>query len=77
MPKDKYKILQIIPAPPGMMALYDDGGKELTEPVVCLALVEYEDEIVGRGVLAMAADDTGMIEACETASNFKGLRIET
>ncbi len=34
------KILQIIPAPKGIKAYYEDEGNKWSVPVVCLALVE-------------------------------------
>ena len=45
-------ILQIIPAPPGMVAKFD-GGKHTT-PVICLALVQYRTaRSMGQRVEAM------------------------
>jgi hypothetical protein len=40
---EKIKIIQILPAPPGMSAVYhDDEGGIFQSPVLCLALVEQE-----------------------------------
>lgn len=73
-----YKIIQIIPAT-GWHAIYsDDNGKpdpENRSPVVCFALIEYEDNGKPvREVRAMTNTDIGI--AVEDASNFACLAQE-
>jgi hypothetical protein len=60
------QILQIIPAPAGMVAVWRDKGGEIRVPVVCLALVEYiPDQFIHDGrsrtrdVLGMVMADSG------------------
>ena len=66
------KIIQIIPAPSDMWAVY---AKEENEPlsegsmyrVACLALMED-----GETVRAMVADGDGIIDFADCADNFAG-----
>ena len=39
---EKIKIIQILPAPPGMSAVYHEEGEIFTSMVICLALLEQE-----------------------------------
>lgn len=63
------KILQIIPAPVGMCARYEDENGMFTTPIVCLALFEEDGY---RYVEPMDMIDNGVIgSAC--GANFKGI----
>ena len=55
------KVLQIIPAPANMYAVYrdDDGGEDMKMPLVCVALVE--DDGGERNVVFLECDDFGSI----------------
>lgn len=81
------QILSIIPAEPGMLAVYgkrlSDGSIEATgiEPVVCLALFRH-GERTGKDfefcygdpeVGPMALDPDGAINLCADAGNFLGI----
>lgn len=68
----KQKILQIIPAPADMLAMFrdDDTGTAYPSRVVCLALMEDADGY--RCVTAMTADADGVIDDAGEASNFCG-----
>lgn len=72
---DKRKILQIIPAVNGWYAVYDYTAKVppiQIVPVVCFALVEYEDGT--RGVIPMdGAPYSTLIEECDGVESYKGL----
>ncbi len=49
------KIIQIMPAPDNLYAVYDDDGEELKTKIVCLALTNDGD------VFMMDSDDDGII----------------
>lgn len=69
-------IIQLIPAPHNLRAVYfdEDENKELCEPVVALALVTVGDfSRPEREVVALAISDIG-IEFTESISNF--VRLE-
>lgn len=71
---DDYKIIQIIPIHRKMNAVYenvDDGG-EMELPVVCAALVEYEDK--SREVMLMDSDEYGTATFFQESSNFTRIR---
>lgn len=60
-----YKIIQIIPAPEKMFAIYKDGPSPEMSPIVCLALIEYKDGY--REVIAMdMTDGDGLIRQIQT-----------
>jgi hypothetical protein len=66
-------ILQIMPAT-GWVAVYDEGGEESAQAIVCFALVESEaGGTRRRSVRAVCADGPAMVFADETP-NF--LRVE-
>lgn len=68
------KILQIIPAPAGLEALFEVRDREgIGIPVVCLALVEDSDK--RREVRPMCADACGGIDFAEECSNYVGLSM--
>ncbi len=70
-------ILQIIPAPSGMEALwYSDAGTLLREPVVCLALVESTDEDgeTYREALGMVASESQNLHV-PSEQNVLGYRM--
>lgn len=77
MKPDMNDIVQIIPAPENLRAVYLDSkrDKEFCEPVAALALVAMDDGIGGteREVYALGASDIG-IDFAETCSNF--VRLE-
>jgi len=67
-----YKIVQIIPAPSNMYALYEAKTiDQIKNKVVCLALIEYDDgerEVIpmditsGDGLIDKIGDDLKSIE---------------
>lgn len=59
-----YKIIQIIPVNKELYSKYEDDGKEFTIPIVCFALVEYEDGT--REVIPMDMDSEGTIDVTNT-----------
>jgi len=72
------KILQIIPAPDGLLAHYSGigGEKEFHEQAVCMALVEVDDgrNDKYREVRAMVCGNKDdFIEFPDEAANFIGL----
>ena len=63
------KILQIIPAT-DWYAIFDNAGMELSNPLVCWALVQEEDG--DTAIRGMVADSDGaIIEAADKMNNFK------
>lgn len=69
--KDEPRILQIMPAD-GWVAEYKDG--ESGEPVLCFALVEFEEDGVKfQEVRPMCPDSSG-IAFVDNASNFRTVR---
>ncbi len=65
------KILQIIPAPADMWAVFegidaDDNGYRYRERVACLALIEWQDGT--REAAAMVCDEAGYLN---TAGGFE------
>jgi len=68
MPMDE-KIIQIIPAPAKLFAVYsneENPKREITSRIVCLALTDKGE------VYAMDTDSTGFIDRSDNAGNFKG-----
>lgn len=63
---NSYKILQIIPAPVDMSAVYEDEGKKFKTPLACLALIQYEDGT--RCVVGI--DSADCLEVAEDNVNF-------
>src|SRR5215470_11913977 len=62
------KILQIIPAT-DWYAIFDNAGMELSNPLVCWALVQEEDG--DTAIRGMVADSDGaIIEAADKMNNF-------
>ena len=69
---ENYKIIQIIPNNQSLISQYKDESSESMElPIVCFALVEYEDG--EREVKAMDMDHGGTIDFIDAASNFIGI----
>lgn len=66
---EKDKIIQIIPAPPGMYAAYKDldGGEDIHAPVICLGL--WND----GGVSFLNVDSDGFIHVAEESRNYIGV----
>jgi len=62
------KILQIIPAN-GWYALYKDDNEMLSDPLVCFALIEDDDNV--QRIVGMCRDDI-YIDVADTSSNFAG-----
>lgn len=54
-----YKIVQILPTPENMKSKYRDQDGYFSVPIVCMALVEYEDG--QREVILMDMTDDGII----------------
>ena len=72
----KDKILQIIPAPPGMKAVYRlENGELFHCPIICLALVEDVKEGY-RMIQAFDFDRDGYFEDPCEASNFVKYTID-
>lgn len=69
----EYKIIQIIPMSREIYAVYDDEGKDLKLPVICMALIEEYD---GRRVVFMSADCNGSIDIVDDCFNFKEINYE-
>ena len=68
------KILQIIPAPAGLEALFEvKEGEGIGIPVACLALVVDSDK--RREVRPMCAAACGSIEFAEERENYVGLSM--
>lgn len=66
-----YKIVQIIPAPNNMCAIYRDETEIIKNKIVCLALIQYKDgetEVVlmdmtdGDGEISKIGPDLKFIE---------------
>jgi len=57
---NNYKIIQIIPTGRELYSKYEDEGEEFTTPIVCFALIEYEDG--EREVVPMNIDSVGTID---------------
>lgn len=68
-----YKIIQIIPVNKEIYAVYDDEGKDIKLPVVCMALIEECDE---RSVVFMSSDYSGTIDIVDDCCNFKELNYK-
>ena len=66
------KILQIIPAPPGLFARFDNDSWWEYSKALCLALVE-EGDIRFVDAVEMCRDGDSWLSS--TASNFSGLFI--
>lgn len=70
------KIIQLIPAPENLYALYEDGEEPIQDKIVCLALVDevtpngYEQSV--RAMVWCGCGD-GMEFAEDSASNYAGL----
>lgn len=72
------KILQIIPAPAGMLAWYrcEQTGADFPCRVVCLALME--DRTGGRYVQPMEiTQGDGIVDAVGSTSDFMGISFES
>lgn len=69
------KIIQIIPAPPNILAKWgpDEGGEMEYSPIVCLSLMEDEDG--GTCVTPMAIGEDGGIYDVFDATYFGGLLL--
>lgn len=70
------KIIQIIPAPPNMWAMWkptENGEQEDYSPIVCLALMEDEDG--GTWVTPMSIGEDGEIHGVMDFSNFGGVAL--
>lgn len=68
------KILQIIPAPTNMYAMFEGDGKTGSAyPVACLALVQRSDG--SRDVEPMIADGS-CIEFAETSEDYIGVTLD-
>lgn len=70
------KIIQIVPAPPGMWARWnptENVKKEEYSPIVCLALIE--DEGVNTYVTPMSISEDGEIQDVFEFSNFGGILL--
>lgn len=79
------RILQIMPAPSNLFAVYQDDIECPPEPVVVLALVQYGEENGGRqAVRAMTRSEYGRTDELEFAEddwrflklNFAGVKIQ-
>lgn len=64
------KIIQVIPAPEGMFATYDDEGKKISSKVICIALTNHGQ------VMIMDADNSGLVEDVMEAVNFNGFEYK-
>jgi len=70
------KILQIMPAPVGMEALFrGEHGEEQVMPVTCLALV-YDFDIQARFIEACVTSADGATDEANASSNFIGVRVK-
>lgn len=62
------KIIQLIPAPPGLYATYRmDDGNTFRCPIICYGL-----DSLGE-VAALEAADWGGLDVCSSNSNFVGV----
>ncbi|PEQ29034.1 hypothetical protein CN467_29045 [Bacillus cereus] len=63
------KIIQIIPAPTDLNAVYQDckTGELITARTLCLALTDEGE------VHLMDIDNSGLVDVAEAATNFKGI----
>jgi hypothetical protein len=68
-----YKILQIMPAPSNMYSVYEEIEEDIKCPIVCLALVEYEDG--GREIISMDTCDGLIDKAGSNIVNFKSIEF--
>lgn len=70
MSDDEQKIIQLIPAIPGIFAQYIDDNGVFNSPVICFALVEEkgEDGKTRKSVIPMGMDADGIIEECNAAT---------
>jgi len=62
------KIIQIMPAPKNLFAIYKNDNQEIESPIICLALTS------DGNVLSMDMGTDGWIDDAASPSNF--LRIE-
>lgn len=70
-----YKIIQIIPGNANIYAIYEDViGGEIGFPIVCMALVEYEDGV--REVKIMDIANDGEIDFPSKNLNFLKVACE-
>lgn len=70
------KIIQIIPAPPNMLAKWEptiEGENEEYSPIVCFALLEAEDGFTW--VTPMSIDSEGNVDDVTEFSNFGGIMV--
>lgn len=58
------KIVQIMPAPKGLRAVYEDEGRRMVSRIVCLGLT------MDGGVCFMDYDEDGNISIVDEISNF-------
>ena len=79
----KFRIIQIIPAPETLWAVFRSKEGHLVEKVICLALAELvEEKDIGWAVtdrivvgLIAGAGDYPLIDICESYPNFIGYII--
>lgn len=62
------KIKQIIPAPSGLWAVYENDGKKFRMPIVCLCLKEDSS---GQFIEPCTIDSEGIIDCADSPDNFK------
>ena len=71
----EYKIIQIIPTFRNIDVTYHDDSEKKEDmklPVVCLALIEYEDDI--REVKPMDMDEYGEVSLVSETGNIKHVK---
>lgn len=61
------KIIQIIPAPKNLYAIYDDEKKEIISKILCLGLTDSGD------ILLLDVDEYGIVGEATDAVNFKNI----
>ena len=70
---EETQIKQIMPAPPGLKAVFENNGQPECVDVICLALVELTDQDDGFHTTYVAGMETcGDIELVDTCENFLG-----
>lgn len=62
------KIIQIIPAPANLKALYREGGVEITSLLLCIALKDDGD------IVLIDIDNDGWIDEAESMANYAGVK---
>ena len=71
MLENNQKIVQLVPALPGIFAQYkdDDNDSFTTSPIVCFALIEEkrEDGTISRYVSPLEMGPDGIVDECATA----------